>query len=148
MRIMAIDYGKTRVGIAITDPLGIIPQPYLTLKPRSKRVLLKKLKELITDNEIGLVILGNPVSNETQPTRMGLEIIKFANSLRKVVNIEIKFWDEQYTSQYAARMLKQFNDKNLKDKIHKVGASIILEEYLKSCISIGLFFLVSLTNLL
>ena len=131
MRIMAIDYGKTKVGIAITDPLGVIAQPLLTIPVSSKDELIKRLKFLIHENNIALVLIGNPISNRGQATPMSEEVVKLRNRLKKAINIEVKLWDERYTSQYATIMLKEMGVKKSAKKIDQIAASIILEEYLK-----------------
>lgn len=132
MKIMAIDYGKSRVGIAITDPLGIIAQPFLTIPVKSKGKLIKRLKFLIRENNIAFVLIGNPISNKGQATPMSKEVTEFARRLKKAINIEVKLWDERYTSQYAAAILKETGAKRVLEKIDQVAASIMLEEYLKS----------------
>lgn len=132
MRIMAIDYGKNRIGIAISDPLCVISQPLLTLKLNSQRKLIKRLKSIIEKNDIGLVLIGNPLSHSGKSTKMSQEIHRFLKRLNKAIDIEVKLWDERFTSRYALNILKDLGLKRNKDKIDRVAASIILNEYLKS----------------
>lgn len=132
MRIMAIDYGKKRVGIALTDPLGIISQPLITIQIKSQKELLKKILGIINENDVGLIIIGNPLSHYGKATQMSHEIERFVKRLKKNNNIEIKLWDERFTSQYAANILKDMNIKQQKGAVDKIAASIMLDEYLKS----------------
>lgn len=132
MRIMAIDYGKRRVGIALTDPLGIISQPLITIQIKSQKELLKKILGIINENDVGLIIIGNPLSHNGKATQMSHEIERFVKRLKKNNNIEIKLWDERFTSQYAANILKDMNIKQQKGAVDKIAASIMLDEYLKS----------------
>ncbi len=132
MRIMAIDYGKKRVGIAISDPLGVISHPLITLKVKSRKELIKRLKFIIEENNIGLVLVGNPLSHTGELTQMSKEIHKFLKQFKKSIATEVKLWDERFTSRYAVHILKEKGLKQQKDKIDQVAASLILDDYLKS----------------
>jgi putative Holliday junction resolvase len=129
---MAIDYGKSRVGVAISDPLGVISQPLLTLRVKSDRELIKRLKCIIEENSIGAVVVGNPLSSTGKSTNMSNEVKKFVKKLKKSLNIEIKLWDERFTSKYALHIMKDMGLKEPKYKIDQVAACIMLDEYLKS----------------
>ena len=132
MRIMAIDYGKKKVGLAITDPLCIISQPLLTIEVKSQKELIQRLKFIIEENNVGLILIGNPISHSGNSTKMSQEVSKFATKLRKMINIDIKLWDERFTSRYAEKSLKDIGLKKKDVKIDQIAASIILDEYLKS----------------
>jgi len=131
MRILAIDYGQKRVGIAISDPLGVISQPLMTLGVKSQRELIKRLKFIIEENNVRLVLVGNPLSHSGSSTRMSEEIDRFVKGLKKSIVVEVKLWDERFTSRYALRVLKEKGIKQ-RGKIDQVAASLMLEEYLKS----------------
>jgi len=133
MKIMAIDYGEIRVGIALTDPLGVIAQPYMTLKAKPQKALIDRLKFIIAENSVGLILVGNPISNRGLPTPMSETVLNFVERLKKSIAIEVKLWDERYTSQYAAVKLREFGIKKQTQKLDQVAAAIILEEYLNSC---------------
>jgi len=132
MRIMAIDYGRNRVGIALSDPLCVISQPLLTLKVTSQKALIKRLKFIIEENGVGLVLIGNPISHSGESTKMSKEVINFMNKLKKSIDVEVKLWDERYTSKYATNILKDIGLRRTRFKVDQVAASIILDEYLKS----------------
>ncbi len=129
MKIMAIDYGRKRVGIALTDPLGIIPQPYLTLTYCSQRELIKRLKCIIEQNQVGLVLVGNPVSMNGMDSDMSRIIKNFVKKLQKSLDINVQLWDERFTSKYAASLLKEHGIKQ--GNLDEIAASLILDEYLK-----------------
>jgi putative Holliday junction resolvase len=132
MRIMAIDYGLKRVGIAITDPLCTIAQPLLTLKPGSDADLIKRLKCIAEENDVGLILIGNPLSLKGEPTAMSKEILRFLRKLREQVGIEVQLWDERYTSKYVKKRMKSLGLTSTKENIDRVAASVILDEYLQS----------------
>ena len=133
MRVMAIDYGKKRVGIALSDPLGVISQPLTTIKVKSQKALFGQILEIIQQSDVGLVIIGNPLSHKGEATKMSEQISRFMKQLKKMTDIEIKLWDERFTSQYAMNLMKEIKVKKQKDLVDQVAASIMLDEYLRSC---------------
>lgn len=133
MRIMAIDYGEKRVGIALSDPLGVIAQPLTTISVKSQKALFKQILEIIQQSDVGLIIIGNPLSHKGEATEMSKQISRFIKRLKKMTDIEIKLWDERFTSQYAMNIMKEIKVKKQKDLVDQVAASIMLDEYLRSC---------------
>jgi len=129
---MAIDYGRKRVGVAITDSLCTISQPLLTLKPKSVTDLIQRLKYIALENDVGLIIVGNPLSMKGEPTEMSHEIGRFIKKLKRQLDIEIELWDERYLSKYAVNKLKSSGLRAKKEIIDRVAASIMLDEYLET----------------
>ena len=132
MRIMAVDYGKRRVGIAVSDPLCVISQPLITLKVKSDRELVRRLKCIVTEKDIGLIIVGNPLSHQGKSTKMSNEIGRFLKKLKRSIDVEVKLWDERFTSKHVSNILKEMGLQGQKDKTDQIAASLILEEYLKT----------------
>jgi putative Holliday junction resolvase len=129
---MAVDYGKTRVGIALSDPLHMIAQPFLTLKQHSDKALIKKLVQLVQEHDVGIVLIGNPLSHHGTPTKMSRKIGVFCKHLKKALTVEVQLWDERFTSKCASKALHHVGIKTNKDTIDQVAACIILDEYLKT----------------
>lgn len=129
---MAIDYGRKRVGVAITDPLCTIAQPLMTIRHKSDFDLIKRLKCLAVENDVGLILIGNPLSMKGEPTEMSQEIGRFVKRLKRLIDIEVKLWDERHVSKYAVNKLKGMGLGSKKEVIDRVAASIILEEFLES----------------
>ncbi|KPL12782.1 hypothetical protein AMJ74_06140 [candidate division WOR_3 bacterium SM1_77] len=132
MRIMAIDYGLKRVGVAITDALCTIAQPLLTIEPRSASALIKRLKCIAQENEVGLIILGNPLSLQGKSTEMSNRIERFLKKLRRSIDVEVVLWDERYVSKYAMNRMRSLGISGKKEEIDRIAAAIILDEYLES----------------
>lgn len=129
---MAVDYGRKRAGIAITDPLCTIAQPLLTIKPRSIADLIARVKALAEENGVGLIIVGNPLSSRGEPTQMSREVERFVARLKGQIDIKVELWDERYLSKYAANRLKTSGLSAGKELIDRVAASLMLEEYLQA----------------
>lgn len=131
MRIMAIDYGQRKVGIAMSDELGVISQPLMTLRAKPQKEFIKRLKFIVKENNVGLILVGNPLSHSGKSTPISEEILRFVEVLEKSIAVEVKLWDERFTSRYASRILKEKGIKQ-KGNIDQIAASLMLEEYLKT----------------
>ena len=130
-RILAIDYGAKRVGLAITDPLQMLAQPLDTIEPSS---LIFFIKNYHKDNPLVKVIIGYPLHKDGSENPITTKINKFIRNFEKVFpTIPIERVDESYSSNEAASVLHQTRFKNWekeKATIDKVAAAIILREYL------------------
>jgi len=132
MRILAVDYGKVRVGVAMTDPLGVISQPLETLTNRSDKAVIQRLKYLVRENGVQLVLVGNPMSMNGGKTEMSDHVERFVKRLRKILEIKVRLWDERLTSKYAQTRLKELGIGKNQKKLDQIAACIILDEYLVS----------------
>ena len=135
MRIMGIDYGDSRVGLALSDPLGITAQGLMTLPNKVYDKMLLKLVDIIKEHKVEKIVLGLPKNlNGTSGDR--IEVTKdFAKDLiARLPDMEIVFWDERLTTVQAAGILNVTNTrgKDRKNVIDTVAASIILQSYLDS----------------
>ncbi len=132
MRIMAIDYGLRRIGVAMTDPQCAISQPLLTLENKSLIKVIERLKFIIEENQVGLVLVGNPLSHNGTPTKMSEKVKEFVGKLSAAIDIEIRLWDERFTSRHALNVLRDIGLKRKNVRIDEIAASIMLDEYLRS----------------
>ncbi len=134
MKVLALDVGDVRIGLATSDPLGIIASGYETYTRQGENADIQYLKDFIKKNAIELVVIGLPINMDgTFGERV--EIVKnFANKLLEEVQIDIVFQDERLTTVQAEKMLIRHGVKRKKRKkvIDKVAATIILQAYLDS----------------
>jgi putative Holliday junction resolvase len=131
-RIMGIDYGAVRVGIAISDPMQIIARPYKVIN--NDNDLLDKINSIIKKENIGKIILGLPLNLAGEDTQKTIEVRDFAEKLKKSISIPVILWDERYTTVEANEALQEmgYNIHESKDVIDKVAASLILRNYLEN----------------
>ena len=134
MRILAIDHGTKRMGIAISDELKMIAQPleYIPAEPFAD--FLERLKQLLLDKEVELVLVGMPRNMNGTYGPAALKVEEFVAVLRTAITVPIKTWDERLTSAQANRFLLEGNvrrDKR-KEKVDKTAAAILLQSYLDS----------------
>ncbi len=134
MRILALDHGSKRVGVAISDELKMIAQPleYIPTEPFAK--FLERLKDLLRDKDVELILVGMPRNMDGTYGPAALKAQEFITALKNAVAVPVKSWDERLTSAQANRVLIQGNvrrDKR-KEKVDKMAAAILLQGYLDS----------------
>jgi len=132
MRILAIDHGTKRMGIAISDELMVLAQPleYIPAEPFAE--FLARLKELLIEKEVGLVLVGLPRNMNGSYGPAALKVQEFVAALSGAVTVPIKTWDERLTSAQANRFLIEGNVRRekRKEKVDAMAAAIILQSYL------------------
>ena len=131
-RIIAIDYGKRRTGIATTDPLQIIASPLTTVETPK---LVEYLNNYFQTETVDCMVVGEPLQADGLPTPLEKDIQKFIQTIKKQFpNLKIARHDERYTSVRAREVIQMSVSKKKKrrDKslIDKVSAAIILQEYM------------------
>jgi len=132
-RIIAIDYGLKRTGIAVTDPLKIIASP---LKTINSQEVLNFIMQYTKIENVEKIIIGYPCHKENQITEWQKKIINFAKELEKKTGISVELFDESFTSKLAVQAMVEGNmkkkDRRKKENIDKLSATIILQDYLNS----------------
>ncbi len=134
MRLLAVDYGKKRTGIAVTDPSQIIAHPLDTI---DTNVLNKFFDNYLNQEDVEEIVFGHPMHADGTDADIFAEIKDFADKLSKrFSNIKITFWDERYSSKRASESMVQAGfkkkDRQKKGNIDKIAATIILQDYLQS----------------
>ena len=132
-RILAVDPGEKRVGLALSDPLKMIASPYAIIPFHSSGDLVERLKAVISDKDIDTVVVGLPV-REDGAFGPGCALARELADLLEACGINTVLWDERYTSRIAESILREsgIKTKNMKDKKDKIAASLLLENYLCS----------------
>ena len=133
-KILGIDYGERRLGISVSDSLNIIALPLMVIDRKKNIKYLDKIKKLIIENDISLIVVGLPItlkgtsSIQTEKTKI------FISELSKKIDKPIKTIDERLTSIEAEKILIQKGVKtgHNKSQIDQISAIIILQEYLDS----------------
>ena len=133
-RILGIDFGERRIGISISDSLNIIASPLMVIDRKKINDYLEEIRGLIIKNNIGLIVVGLPITLKGTSSQQTEKTLAFINALSKKVDISIKTIDERLTSLEAEKILIQKGVKtgHNKSQIDQVSAIIILQEYLDS----------------
>ena len=132
MRIMGIDYGDARTGVAISDLLCSIVGTTYVVPSRNTEKAVEDIVKLAKDNDVGKIVVGLPKNMDgTEGPRAEL-CRGFAQTLREATGLEVDMWDERRTTVEAHNILSQHNyhGKKRKNTVDAVAASLILEGYL------------------
>lgn len=133
-RILALDVGKKRIGLAVSDPLGITAQGLPNLNRTRKRDDLDALDRLIREREIGLILVGNPINMRGSEGRQSAWVREFAEALERRTGLPVRLWDERLTSVEAGRVLREsgIGIEKRAAAVDKLSAVILLQSYLDS----------------
>ena len=133
-RILALDLGKKRIGLAISDPLGITAQGLPNLNRTNKRSDLAALDALVREREVGLILMGNPINMRGAEGRQSGWVREFAADLQAWTKLPVKLWDERLTSVEAGRVLRSsgISIEKRAAAVDRLSAVILLQSYLDS----------------
>src|ERR1700722_14618301 len=134
MRILALDHGTKRIGLAVSDELGMIALPLEFVLAEPFEQFLTRLREVIAEKNVELLLVGMPRNMDGTYGQGAEKVRDFVTALKVAVAIPIKTWDERLTSAQANRFLIQANvrrDKR-KEKVDQTAAAILLQSYLDS----------------
>ncbi len=137
MRVMGLDYGKSTVGVAISDSMGLTAQPIETITRKGEnklRTTYARLRELIEEYQVEKIVVGLPLHMNGEKGDRAIKSEEFADELRAKVGLSVELWDERMTTVSAERVLTEGKVKKEDQKayVDKLAASIILQAYLES----------------
>ena len=130
-RLLAIDYGARRVGLALSAPLKMIASPYRTIINNNNTILIEEIETIIAAEDVELTIIGLPLGMAGQKTEQTKKVEEFVDKLTDR-GIIIKYEDERWSSVAAKRSMKEQNIKSghNKDLVDQTAAAIFLQQYL------------------
>mgnify|MGYP001220840326 CR=1 FL=1 len=130
-RLLAIDYGARRVGLALSDPLKMIANPYQTIINKSDNNLILEIERIIDAEDVEQIIIGLPLGMAGQITEQTKKVEEFADKLADR-GITIKYEDERWSSVAAKRSMREQNIKTGHNKglVDQTAAAIFLQQYL------------------
>lgn len=131
-KILGVDFGEVRTGLAITDQLHIIASPYKTLKPKNLDQLIYELKNIIELEKVEKIVVGLPIGTSGKDTKRTKITRKFIKKLKSSIDQSVETMDERYSSNEAKRILiKQgVRTGHSKERVDQTAAAIILRRYL------------------
>jgi len=132
MRVLAIDHGTVRMGIAMSDELKMIAQPLEFIPAEPFSGFLDRLKELLREYEVELILLGMPRNMDGSYGEASMKVREFEAVLKNSITAPIKTWDERLTTVQANRALTQGRVKKKKKRqnVDSISAAILLQSYL------------------
>ena len=131
---MALDVGKVRIGVALTDPLGYTAQPLLTVWRKGRGEDFRSILRLIRKHEVTHLVVGNPLYLSGEVSPWALKVSEFAEELRTRSGLTLELWDERLSSVAAHEILNQsgYGTKDRTSIIDQVAAVVILEGWMQA----------------
>ena len=131
MKVIGIDFGLSKVGLAISDPSGIIALPLKVIRYKSKEDLLSELKDISKEKNVNKFVIGYPISMDYKENEMTKIIDSFKQDMENL-NFEVILEDERLSSEYAKKIMIEQDVKVSRNKemVDLTAASIILQTYL------------------
>ena len=133
-RILSIDYGEKRVGLAISDPLGFTAQGLKTVEQTKPEVLLNEIKKICEDRSVVTCIVGLPLLLSGEQGSQAKTVLGWIETLKVKIPCPIKTWDERLSSKEVGRLMisQGLSRKKQKTKSDQLSAILILQNYLES----------------
>lgn len=133
VRLMGIDYGDARIGIALSDLLGITAQGHSTLKNTHDETPFVEIQKIIKENSVGKIVLGLPKNMDGSEGFRAEATYEFAEKLKGYTDLEIVFWDERLSTVAAHSYMNSLDIRGKKRKgiVDTIAAALILENYMQ-----------------
>ena len=133
MRILAVDHGEKRIGLALSDPTATIASPFKVIEHVSRLMDAAQVASLAHENDVGLIVIGQSFDEEGRPNLAGRRAAKFAQALREQTQRPIVLWDESFSTQDALAARIELGVPRKKRGGHQdaLAAVVILQSYLE-----------------
>jgi putative Holliday junction resolvase len=133
-RIMALDHGTKRIGVAVSDELRWIAQPLETFERRSLDADIAHIQYLVRTHEVGMVVMGVPLRLDGEFGPAAQAVTRFIERLAQVLNVPVVTWDERMTTKSAEQLLiaADVSRKKRKGVVDRVAAALLLQSYLEN----------------
>jgi putative Holliday junction resolvase len=144
--ILGVDYGRARIGLALSEPETRMPQPLSTLERVNRNEDMRRLRELAREHGVKQIVVGLPLRLDGTHGEMAEEVERFAQRLRKQIGVPVELVDERLTSWEAERLMEEIQGKSIREEkltghkkpknaqakmtVDSVAAAVILKEYL------------------
>ena len=134
MRILAVDHGEKRIGLALSDPTGTIASPLGVIKHASRRLDAAQVAGLAGENDVGLIVVGQSFDEEGNPNLSGRRAAKFADALKEQTRIPVLLFDESFSTKDARAAVVELGLPRKKRAGHHdaLAAVMILRSYIES----------------
>ncbi len=134
MRILAVDPGEKRIGLAISDESGVIANPLMVITHVARQVDAARVAQVASEHGARLIIIGQSFDEDGNPNPAGRSALKFAQALRAQTDIPIEMWDESFTTHdaRAARIAMGVSRRKRAGHLDDLAATVLLQDYLDS----------------
>ncbi len=130
MRVLALDVGERRIGVAVSDPTGTLATPYNVIHRRSKAQDFAAVARLVTELQAERVVVGLPLSLSGDVGPQARRVMRYAQALAQALPVPVEVYDERYSTVTADELLSEGGRKRRRTPIDAAAAAVILQEYL------------------
>lgn len=133
MRVLALDIGDRRIGVAVSDPSGLIARPLRVLKRRSKKEDFAAIAALVAEYSAERVVVGRPLTPKGCVGQQARRVEGYARALAEALPVPVELWDERYTTVAAEEILRETrkpSERREKRDVDAVAAAVLLQDYL------------------
>ena len=132
MRIMAIDPGEKKLGVALSDPSGTIASPLTVLKHVRRAIDAATIAQLAVEHQAGLIVVGQALDDEGEPTLQSRRAVRLVEAIREQSSLPVVMWDESGSTQAArqARVAMGVTRRQRRGHLDDLAATVILQSYL------------------
>ena len=133
MRILGVDYGEKRIGLAVSDPLGLTAQGLQTLRWQNKKEMLEAMRRVCGEYAVSESVVGLPVNMNGSMGPKAKEILELIGEIERALNLPVRTWDERLTSREALRLMiaADLSRKKRRKASDRMAATLILQNYLE-----------------
>lgn len=133
MRVLALDFGEKRIGVAVSDPLGIIAQGVTVITRKDPETDLKEIEKIIAEYKAESVVVGMPINMDGTKGKSAEKVNEFVETLKSRLSIPVHTYDERLSTKESEKFLisADVSRKKRKSVIDKMAAQLILESYLE-----------------
>ncbi len=128
-RVMGIDYGEARIGVALSDPLALFATSYCVIKHTTSSADFAALKAIAEEQQVVKVVIGLPTDARSEVGRQAATVIRWARRLASHLHLPVVFWDESYSSRAAEQITRRRKGRR-PEPLDDVAAASMLQEYL------------------
>jgi putative Holliday junction resolvase len=134
MRTLGVDIGKRRIGVAVSDPLGLLARPVETVYSVSLNADVARIAEIAAELEAEKIVVGDPLHMSGEASSMSNRAHKFGDKLHEVTGLPVEYCDERLTSVEAERILQESGvpPRKARQQVDAVAAAVILQSYLNT----------------
>ncbi len=137
-RILGVDYGESRIGLSLSDPMQILASSLKTITNSSLKQVVDEFDEIVKEHKVSAMVVGRPVHMSGETSKMVEKIQKFVEQLTTKIHIPIFLWDERWTTVSAEKLMHELGHSPSKQrhKIDQVAASFLLQNFLDRLASV------------
>jgi putative Holliday junction resolvase len=135
MRVLALDVGDKRIGVAISDPSQVLARSLKVIQRGSRREDFAAVVRLVEEHEVERVVVGYPRSLDGTVGEQAEKVERYAAGLAKALDVPVLLWDERFSTVSAERLMREagLRGRKKRARVDAVAAAVILQDYLDSC---------------